>query len=208
MTRAILEHRKSIGWDQMTKYNNRWLFLSLSPPPPSLVQVFFRAQPSLSLLRLLASSSTLFSPATSSCRSPAGCVGASVCPVGEIRQKGCRSRGHLSQSDGAAEKYVTRENQFQRRLAPTGLAVKAIVSVPRQEGDGEWRTSFLLRRAREEDLERGHRAIYAILSSVRISCGCGLGAKRCFMRRFAAFRQCDRTARAKLCPPTNSLVDS
>jgi len=60
-----------------------------------------------------------------------------VCPVGEIQQKGCRSRGHLSQSDGAAEKYVTRENQFQRRLAPTGLAVKAIVSVPRQEGDGE-----------------------------------------------------------------------
>lgn len=69
-------------------------------------------------------------------------------------------------------------------------------------------TDVLSSAPRERRPSRGHRAIYAILLSVRISCGCGLGAKRCFMRRFAAFRQCDRTARAKLCPPTNSLVDS
>lgn len=107
-----------------------------------------------------------------------------------IRQKGRRSRGHLSQSDGTAEKYVTRENQFQRRLAPTGLAVKAIVLVPRREGERRTRPFFYA--AREEELERRAALIYAILSSVRISCGCGLGVERCFMRRFAAFRQCDR----------------
>lgn len=127
---------------------------------------------------------------------PADCVGTSVCPADEIRQKGCRSRGHLSQSDGAAEKYVTRENQFQRRLAPTGLAVKAIVSVLRREREKERererKTDVLSSMPRKRRTSRGLRAIYAILSSVRISCGCGLGVKRCFMRRFAAFRQCDR----------------
>ena len=159
MTRNTSEHQKStsaIGWDQMTKYNNRWPFSLFFFFP---VQVFFRMLLSLSLLRFLASSSILFSPAASSCRILADCVGASVCPVGEIRQKGCRSRGHLSQSDGAAEKYVTRENQFQRRLAPTGLAVKAIVyrCPGKRETENDGRPFFWT--AREEDLKRAPRYI-------------------------------------------------
>lgn len=64
-------------------------------------------------------------------------------------------------------------------------------------------TDVLSSAPREKRTSRGHRAIYAILSSVRISCGCGLGAKRCFMPRFAAFRQRDRMARAKLCSLNN-----
>jgi len=69
-------------------------------------------------------------------------------------------------------------------------------------------TNVLSSAPREKRTSRRHRATYAILSSVRISCGCGLGVKRCFMRRFAVFRQCDRTARAKLRPSMNLLVDS
>lgn len=140
----------------MTKYNNRTT-LSGRPSFSFRTQFFIRKQPSFSLHRSLASSSPLFSPVASSCRILADCVGASVCPVGKIRQKGRRSRGHLSQSDGTAEKYVTRENQFQRRLAPTGLAVKAIVLVlDEREEDGR----VLSSAPRERRNSRGEPRAY------------------------------------------------
>lgn len=140
----------AIDRDQIeTNYNNRRVFVFFL----SAFSFLF----SYSSLYLPFVLSPLFSPAAPSCRILVDCVGASVCPVGKIWQKGRRSRGHLSQSDGTAEKYMTRENQFQRRLAPTGLAVKAIVLVLRREREKDGR---VLSSAKSGGTRRGEPRLY------------------------------------------------
>lgn len=185
------------------KYNNKWLFL--------LSFFFF---PFGFFLRVAPS----FSPSFS--RFPLNSFLTRCIFVSDSRRL-CRCVGVSSRRDPAKRMPLPRASLTIRRgcrkIRDTRKSISTAVGsdgVSRKShcigapARGRRRMTDVLSSApRESRTSRGHRAIYAILLSVRISCGCGLGAKRCFMRRFAAFRQRDRAARAKLRLPTNSLID-
>lgn len=175
------------------------LFLSSSP-------LRIGAHPGyIFLSRFFASASPLFSspPRAFSCRVADDCVGASS--RRDLAKRMPLPRASLTIRRGCRKIRDTRKS-ISTAVGSDGVSRKShCVSVlgPR-EGEREtlWKTDVLSSgRATRTSSGDGLRYICDSVERANVSCGRGLGVKRCFMRRFAAFWQCDRAARAKLRPP-------